>query len=74
MANKRAIVEFKKCNPRVCAPTTGICPAVKTCKHKLLVQESPHDAPMLISERMCVGCGDCAKPCPCGAIVIRSGV
>jgi translation initiation factor RLI1 len=72
MGNKRVVIDFKKCSPQVCAPDSGICPACSVCTHKLLVQEDPNDAPMLISERMCVGCGDCVLLCPCGALTMGS--
>jgi Fe-S-cluster-containing hydrogenase component 2 len=39
----------------------------------LLIQEDPFEEPMLLSAKMCVGCGDCVKVCPFGAINIEQG-
>lgn len=72
MGKKRLVVEFKKCEPRKCNPEAGVCRACAACNKKLLIQESADEAPMLVSERMCVGCGDCVHVCPCGAL--RVGV
>ena len=68
---KWASVDFKTCDPAECDQKGGTCPASKTCTHKLLLQEAPGEGPMLISMKMCVGCGDCVKACPLGAIKIE---
>lgn len=73
MGGKRIVIEFKLCDPRACAPHAGTCAACKACKLKLLIQEAPLEPPMLVSQRMCVGCGECVKECPRGALVVGSG-
>ncbi len=70
---KYAIIDFSLCRPEECNGGKGLCPAVPSCKHKLLEQEDSGDAPVLFSTTMCVGCGDCAVACPFGAINIEGG-
>jgi len=70
---KNAYVDLVKCDPLKCDPEQGICQAAKNCTHKILEQEDPFEPPMLLSEFMCVGCGDCIDDCPFHAIRIRSG-
>jgi translation initiation factor RLI1 len=70
---KWASIDFVLCNPSECNQQCGLCQASTACSHKLLLQEEPYEEPMLISAKMCVGCGDCVTACPLGAIKILSG-
>ena len=71
MAGKSARVDFGRCNPELCNPGTGACPAACVCTKRLLEQEKPFESPILISAKMCVGCGDCVSACALGAISIE---
>ena len=70
---KWASVDFQHCNPSECNSLSGVCLASEACIHKLLIQEDLYEEPMLMSTKMCVGCGDCVKVCPFGAITILRG-
>lgn len=70
---KWARVDFNLCDPNSCDAAAGGCAASERCTHKLLEQEEPYEVPMLLSKRLCVGCGSCAKNCSCSAIVITIG-
>jgi len=71
--NKYATIDFDKCEPSRCDPVNGLCEAARACKRKLLVQEEAGEAPLLLSEKMCVGCGTCVAACPSSAIQIENG-
>ena len=71
MPGKYAHIDFNRCDPRKHDPERGKCPAVASCGKKLLEQEEDFDGPLLISATMCVGCGDCVRTCPLGAIRIE---
>ncbi|MBN1836021.1 MAG: 4Fe-4S binding protein [Spirochaetales bacterium] len=71
--NKWADIDFDRCDPRRCNGGDGVCLAARACTHKILEQEAPFDPPMLLSLKLCVGCGNCVTECPFGAIQIRSG-
>lgn len=71
MAGKFARVDFSRCAPEKCNSGAGACMAMEFCSHGLLDQEEPFDTPMLLSVSMCVGCADCARACPLGAIQIE---
>jgi ATP-binding cassette subfamily E protein 1 len=71
--NKYAKIDFDKCRAEGCDPEKGICRAASACKHKVLEQEEPFDSPMLLSMKLCVGCGDCVTVCPLSAIELKSG-
>ena len=69
---KWARIDFNLCDPASC-DGGGRCAASVRCTRKLLEQEEPYEAPMLISKRLCVGCGNCVASCPCDAILISVG-
>jgi translation initiation factor RLI1 len=71
--NKYTNIDFDKCNPPACDSENGLCKATRACSHKLLEQEEPWEPPMLLSMKMCVGCGDCVTACPLSAIEIKNG-
>jgi translation initiation factor RLI1 len=71
--NKYVTIDFEKCDPMVCDPQNGLCHAALACKRKLLVQEEPWESPMLLSIKMCVGCGTCVPACPLAAVEIKNG-
>ena len=71
--NKYANIDFEKCDPLVCDPKNGICAAARSCTHKVLEQEEAGDSPMLLSMKLCVGCGICVPACACTAIEIKNG-
>ena len=71
--NKYAKIDFEKCRPEECDPERGICRAAAACTHKVLEQEDPFDPPMLLSMKLCVGCGDCVTVCPLAAIELKRG-
>jgi translation initiation factor RLI1 len=66
-------VDFEQCQPAICDPETGACPAAIACTHKILIQEDPGEEPMLISMKLCVGCADCVRVCPLNALTISQG-
>jgi translation initiation factor RLI1 len=67
MPGKMALVNYSKCQPTAC--DKGICTAAEACPRKLLVQESPYEAPMP-NPSLCRACGDCVRACPAKAIQI----
>ena len=72
MPGKYAHVNFERCHPEEHDAENGICGAVAACKKKLLEQDDYFEGPpMLVSAAMCVGCGDCVRACPLGAIAIE---
>lgn len=71
--NKYANIDFAKCDPMTCDGNQGICEAARACSRKLLVQEEVKESPMLLSIKLCVGCGTCVAACPLAAIEIKTG-
>ena len=67
MPSKIALVDFNKCDPKLCEK--GICQAAQVCPRKLLVQEAPGEPPMT-NPALCRACGDCVRACPKKAITI----
>ena len=70
--NKYATIDFDKCNPRICDAEHGLCEAARACKKKVLEQEERWESPILLSMKMCTGCGDCVAACPLAAIQINT--
>jgi translation initiation factor RLI1 len=70
MAGQRALVDYRKCDPKLCEG--GVCAAVQACPRKLVRQEAPYDAPMT-DAMPCRACGDCARSCPLAAIKVVPG-
>ena len=70
---KHAIIDLDRCDPHSCDPAGGICLALQACTHRILEQEAPFECPIILSQAMCVGCGDCVPACPLGAIRIMHG-
>lgn len=71
--SKYANIDFDRCDPLACDAESGVCRAARSCSHKLLEQEDPKDSPMLLSIKLCAGCGSCVPVCPLGAIEIKNG-
>ncbi len=67
MQSKMAMVAYDKCSPEKC--DSGICPAAKACKRRLMRQETLYERPMT-DPFLCRACGDCVRACPAGAIRI----
>lgn len=67
MPGKMALVDYNRCQPEQCES----CAAAAACTRKLLVQEEPHQAP-LMNPSLCKGCGDCIRACPLKAIIIAT--
>ena len=66
-----AIVDYEVCNPKVCNPDEGTCPAAKACKHKVIKQiDGAFEQPMVFQD-MCMGCWDCIEACPLKAVSAR---
>lgn len=58
-----------QCKPKKCRQECKrSCPVVRT--GKLCIEVTPESKIAFISERLCIGCGICAKKCPFGAIHI----
>jgi translation initiation factor RLI1 len=70
MKKKHATIDFELCRPGVCSKLHGHCAALQACTHRLLEQEERDDAPVLLSQSLCVGCGHCARSCRFGAIIM----
>jgi translation initiation factor RLI1 len=71
--DKSTQIDFNRCDPTACDGGSGLCQAVQACSRKLLEQEDPFDPPLLLSARLCRGCGACVSACPLGAIGITNG-
>ncbi len=70
---KYCVIDFDKCSPEAHDVAHGLCDAAKVCTRKLIEQEDPFDAPVLMSKTMCTGCGKCASACPLHAVNIITG-
>jgi ferredoxin len=68
MPKQTAVVLFRDCDTRQCAPQDGVCPATRVCKPGILEQEAPGECPMVFPSDYCQACGDCARACPRQAI------
>ena len=64
MAKPQAVVDYQICCPEKCKD--GVCLAVLECKHKVLKQDEPGEAPYQLG--LCQGCATCVTACPCKAI------
>ena len=67
MPMKMVMVDFNKCNPKVCG--NGVCLAALACERKILVQEKKYEIP-IANPSICRACGDCVRVCRLGAIRI----
>ncbi|AQV01304.1 4Fe-4S binding protein [Desulfococcus multivorans] len=66
-----AAIDYQRCDPKTCAPDTGLCPAVSACTHKVIKQlDGVFESPMIFQD-MCMGCWDCIAACPLNAIVVK---
>ena len=66
-----AMVDYKNCAPEQCDSENGICAAVKSCPHKVIIQiDGVFEQPM-INQELCQGCWECLEACPLGAIYIK---
>ena len=71
MPGKRAIVDFRECDPKQCPD--GVCTAVLACPRKVMTQDAPYEIPMP-PMAACRGCAECEIHCPRGAVkVVNSG-
>jgi translation initiation factor RLI1 len=66
--DKSTQIDFDRCDAAACDGGAGHCHAVPACSRKLLEQEEPFAPPLLLSARLCSGCGACVRACPLGAI------
>jgi translation initiation factor RLI1 len=71
--DKSTQIDFERCDPAACDGGAGLCQAISACSHKLLEQEEPFAPPLLLSTRLCTGCGACVSACPLGAVSLRNG-
>ena len=69
MPGDRALIKYEKCHPERC--DNGVCIAALACNYKVLKQVEPNEMPMM-DPLLCMGCGDCMRACPAGAIRITS--
>jgi translation initiation factor RLI1 len=70
---KSAVVDLNLCDPHKCNPENGKCIPAGACTHGIMEQEEPFEPPILLSETLCVGDGDCVKACPLKAVKISTG-
>ena len=72
--SKYAVVDYNKCEVEAYNDSESFtgCPAARECPKDVLIQEDLDDPPMLMSPRMCVGCGKCVPECPVSAIKINT--
>jgi translation initiation factor RLI1 len=69
MAKENAVVDYKICDLEKCGAQDGKCPAVKVCKHKVLIQEELGEPPYQFG--LCRGCSTCIAACPLKAIRLQ---
>jgi ferredoxin len=65
MPQPKIVLDYQKCDPSYCEG--GICAAATVCVKQVLRQEQPGEMPDLYPS-LCLGCIDCIKECPRGAI------
>ncbi len=73
LGSKYLKINYDACRPYKCDSNRGLCKAVSACPHDILIQEEPGDPPMLLSAKMCVGCGDCVAKCPFDVLEVQHG-
>lgn len=65
MPKQTAAVDYQRCEPDHCPE--GRCVAASVCEKKILIQFSAYEMPEM-KPGLCLGCSDCVKACPLGAI------
>ncbi|HDR14720.1 MAG TPA: hypothetical protein ENN79_04380 [Desulfobacteraceae bacterium] len=67
-----AMVNYERCNPGVCDPEKGRCPAASACTHKVLKQIDGAFEPPIVFQDLCMGCWDCIEACELEAVEIKN--
>jgi len=69
MADRLAILDYDRCQPRRCSlECIKYCPGVRMGEETITIDEDTNKP--IISEELCSGCGICVKRCPFEAINI----
>lgn len=68
-----AVVDYNICGPEKCDPEGGKCISIMACRRMLIEQEEAYAPPMLTAREHCLGCYDCVRVCPLGALKMIEG-